>query len=442
MPTQSTRHPIPGPVTTSDAAAIERELHRCLSSQVVDEIRETTGYNPRQRLATAHRLLLVVIEVFLLGETLSFAAIRAAFIKRFGFIRPCPLQKRFKQPEAALFFRVVFMQLVDCVLEHVGVRLTGPLAAFSDVRVYDCTSQRVPPRGRSSLPACVPGRAGTKWLIGYSLRTGLLDDGLCDAATASELPLYRTLVTRFERGALYLLDLGFFERRLFADLRDAGAHLLMRLKSGTKVRIVAHLTCKGMRPVEGCGLAEYLASHYSPKATLFDLDVLWGQGRKQLPLRLVGVALSGSMRWYLTTVPRSTLGAADVVQTYRLRWAIELLFRELKQSADLGRSFTADPNAIEAMSFGALIAHVLVRSVRLQAALASEIPLERLRPLAALRMVRSYTRELVDALASGSRARWSSVVDRLIVDLVPFAFELEPSRSRPRIPLQLGAVGA
>ncbi len=442
MPTKTTRRPQSRPVSPADSDAIEQQLRRCLSPEVVDEFREASGYNPRQRLATAHRLLLSIIEAFLTGDTLSFAAVRAAFIRRFGFIRPCPLQKRFKQPEAALFFRAIFQHLVERLLEHVGVRLTGPLAGFSDVRVYDGTAQRVPPRGSAALPSCVPERAGTKWLIGYSLKSGMIEAGLCGAATSAELPMYRELVEGFQRGALYLLDLAYFERQLFADVRSAGAHLLMRLKSGTQLRVVAELTARGMQSVDGYCLEQYLACRFAFDGTLFDLDVLWGTGSRQVPLRLVGVVHQGATRWYLTTVPRSRLRAGHVVQTYRLRWAIELLFREIKQSTDLGRSFTADPDAIEAMTFGALIAHVLVRSLRLRAALASEIPLERLRPLPALRMVRAYARDLVDALLSGCHARWVAVVDELTVALVPFAYEHQPSRSRPRIALQLGAVGA
>src|ERR1019366_4322766 len=81
------------------------------------------------------------------------------------------------------------------------------------------------------------------------------------------------------------------------------------------------------------------------RGTVFDLDVSWGKGKDLITLRLVGFAhKANSIRWYLTTVPRSMLTANQVIQGYRLRWLVELLFRELKQTSDLGRSFTADPN--------------------------------------------------------------------------------------------------
>ena len=60
-----------------------------------------------------------------------------------------------------------------------------------------------------------------------------------------ETPLWRRLVPNFERNALYLLDLGFFERQVFIDAKEAGAHVLMRLKSSANVRIVGHMKADG-----------------------------------------------------------------------------------------------------------------------------------------------------------------------------------------------------
>lgn len=444
MKTRATRRSQSSPDPTAAAEAVQRELQRAFTPAVVDEFREGTGYNPRQRIATAHRILLTVVEAFLVGQTLSFAALRAIFVRRFGFVRSCPFQKRFKQESAVAFFRAALEYLVASVVAAAGLELRGPLSRFTDVRVYDGTGQRVPPRGRAALPACAKGRAGTKWVIGYSIKTGLIEQGQCGAETASETPLWRELVPRLAHGALYLLDLGFFERQLFADARNAGAHVLMRLKSNAKVRIVGHFTGDGIEAIPKWSLSYFLTSVPSRRrGTLFDLDVLWGRGKDEIALRLVGVAhTSRVIRWYLTTVPRSTLSAQQIVQTYRLRWLVELLFRELKQNADIGRAFTADAYAIEALTYGAMIAHVLVRALRIQAALANEVPLEQLRPLACLHVARAFARDIVDALAMASRHAWGHLVRLVATALVDFARELRPSRSRQRIALKLGAIGA
>jgi len=443
MKTRATRAAAPSPEPSAEAQAVEDQMRRTFMPAVVDELRARTGYNPRQRHGTAFRLMLTVVEGFLAGQTLTFASLRAIFVRRFGFIRSCPFQKRFKQESAAAFFREALKHFVDSVVRSAGLTLTGPLGRFADVRIYDGTGQRVPPRGRDALPACTKGKAGTKWMMGYSIKTGLLEHGLCDAETASETPLWKKLVPTFTSGVLYLFDLGFFERALFASARAAGAHVLMRLKTTAKVRVLSHASVNGRAPLPGWSLGYYLQVVSKKRGTVFDLDVSWGKGKDLITLRLVGFAhKANSIRWYLTTVPRSMLTANQVIQAYRLRWLIELLFRELKQTSDLGRSFTADANAIAALTYGAMLAHALVRSVRIQAALANEIPLEQLRPLACLHVVRAYARELVDALAAPGRAAWERVVSTVGSALVALARERHPSRSRQRIALKLGAIGA
>jgi hypothetical protein len=444
MTKRITRVAAKNPAPRSNAGeAVEVALRSTFTAAVVDELRAQTGYNPRQRLVTAQRLMLVVVEAFLMGQTLGFTAIRAIFLRRFGFVRPCPFQKRFKQASAAAFFRAALERLVESVISSAQLSLTGPLAQFADVRVYDGTGQRVPPRGREVLPGCTKGKAGSKWVVGYSIKTGLLEHAEGGAETASETPLWHKLVPSFTRGVLYLFDLGFFERKLFAAAQDAGAHVLMRLKKTAKVRVIGHIVDRSLGTIPGWSLGYYLTSVSRRRGTLFDLDVVWGKGKDVIGLRLVGIAHTSRMiRWYLTTVPRSQLSARQIVQAYRLRWLIELLFREIKQATDLGRSFTADADAVQAMTYGAMLAHVLVRSLRVQAALDNEIPLEQLRPLACLHIARAFARDIIDALAAATCCAWGRVSHAVGLALAQLARELKPSKSRPRIALNLGAIGA
>lgn len=154
-----TRDAARNPAPRSNAGeAVEAALRSTFTATVIDELRDQTGYNPRQGLVTAQRLMLVVVEAFLLGQTLGFTAMRAIFVRRFGFVRPCPFQKRFKQATAAAFFRAALERLVASVINSAGLSLAGPLAQFADVRIYDGTGQRVAPKGRKALPGLHQGQ--------------------------------------------------------------------------------------------------------------------------------------------------------------------------------------------------------------------------------------------------------------------------------------------
>src|ERR1017187_10123904 len=91
-------------------------------------------------------------------------------------------------------------------------------------------------------------------MMGYSIKTGLLEHGLVDAETASETPLWKKLVPTFTSGVLYLFDLGFFERALFASARAAGAHVLMRPKPRGRARGPPPPSANGPPPPPGWSL--------------------------------------------------------------------------------------------------------------------------------------------------------------------------------------------
>jgi hypothetical protein len=50
------------------------------------------------------------------------------------------------------------------------------------------------------------------------------------------------------------LDLAFFERDLFAQAQQSGAHLLMRLKSTAKVAVLGQKTASGFAPLPNWSL--------------------------------------------------------------------------------------------------------------------------------------------------------------------------------------------
>ena len=420
------------------------KMRSLFTDRKVDELRAATGYNPRKRKATAFRLMLVVIEACLSGKTLGFTVIRAFFVKRFGPIRPRAFQLRFKQAEAAAFFKAALDFMVEVTAKILVTPLRGALAPFADVHVYDGTGQRVPPRGARDprLKGCTKGMSGSKWVVGYSLKSGVAFHALGGAESASELKLWRRLVGQMQSGVLYLLDLGYFCKALFREAKRVNAHLLMRLKSKTKIRIRAGLINGKLETLPDWSLGYYLGTVPTRRGTMLDLDVCWGKGKTALSLRLVGISMGGRKGWrfYLTTVSRDVLSAEQIVQCYRLRWLVEFLFREWKQQADLGRSATADRDALDALTYGAMLSHALVRSLRVAAALQSQIPLEQLRPLACLHVVSAYASEIVDAMQRGPSS-WNRVLSDVLRDLVIVARERRPSRSRPRIALELGAGG-
>jgi len=68
MKEQDSREKARGREVRRAASEVGEQLREVFTPTVVDELRAAAGYNPRQRMITARRLMLVVVEGFLLEE--------------------------------------------------------------------------------------------------------------------------------------------------------------------------------------------------------------------------------------------------------------------------------------------------------------------------------------------------------------------------------------
>ena len=136
----------------------------------------------------------------------------------------------------------------------------------------------------------------------------------------------------WERGALYIWDLGYNDYDRVVEATRAGALVLQRLKDGANPIVVASYGPGGhrreLRDARGgkLRLEEACACNIVHRSRVLDLDVeLAGQ-----IVRVVCVPFGGEDRYYLTTLDRAVFSPNDVAEIYRVRWEVELFFRGLK----------------------------------------------------------------------------------------------------------------
>ena len=99
-------------ISDDEKKSVDMQILSVFTPENIDELRRVTNYNPRQRIATAQRIILTVVEGFLGGDTLSFEALRAIFVRRFEPIGAGAFQKRFKQDTAPDIFLSALKLLV------------------------------------------------------------------------------------------------------------------------------------------------------------------------------------------------------------------------------------------------------------------------------------------------------------------------------------------
>ena len=287
-------------------------------------------------------------------------------------LAPSSFYDRFSPPYAELM-RELMLRAIDAVREATPENrrredFGALLKEFTDVQVADSTSLLLQKMARHWAPSTSKEKpAGVKWHAIVSLKDGvpfadrLTEQRLHDSAGLPEAAL--------ASGTLTLFDLGYLDIERFIDAIGRGAHFLTRLKSNHNPTVLRVHTGKGARvKARGMRLDDALAQQVLlDDAGALDLDVQLEAGGKTAKARVVAElsAADGEFHWYLTSVDRDVLSIDDVVEAYRLRWYIELFFKQLKSGAGLDAIRATKPSAVAALVYAKVIVLCLARLLEL-----------------------------------------------------------------------------
>jgi len=255
---------------------------------------------------------------------------------------------------------------VDCVLTH-GTAL----------RLIDSTLVKE------------PGQTGSQWRIHYSLQwPGLNCDHFKLTATEGKGTGESLMQYPLRAGEHVLADRGYCRAQDFHYAAAQGAKTLIRLNTGT-----IRLETETGQPFP---LLSRLAA-LTKTAQIREWPVwLPLEGAKPLPVRLCAIRKSevaikrtlkklrrtasinqrtlepATLRYaefvmVLTTFPAAEFSAAQVLEHYRFRWQIELLFKRLKQLAQLGHLPKYDDDSSQAWLYGKLFVALLTEKLIAQA---------------------------------------------------------------------------
>lgn len=248
-------------------------------------------------------------------------------------------------------------------LEDYGVLLQH----FGDVQVADSTCHLLKKLARHWAPSTSKVRpAGVKWHAVVSLKDGLpVADALTPQRTHDNVALPAEALAP---GTLTLFDLGYLDVARFIDAIERGASFLTRLKTGHNPVLLRVHVGKGDRVrARGMRLDEALQQGVLlDDAGALDVDVRLEKGGKSATARVTAVlAPDGAFHWYLTNVPRDVLNADEVSATYRIRWYVELFFKQLKSGAGLKAILASRPGAVMALLYAKVTALALARLLEL-----------------------------------------------------------------------------
>jgi len=271
---------------------------------------------------------------------------------------------RLARPEFPVFVRQVYLDVLRKLSQSV-LRAESPehFGYFSDIVVQDGSSFAV----HDALAETFGGRFSTNRPAAVELHTfiSVFHDQVLNTQLAPDKHAERDFLPAPGdlTGKLLLADRGYPSLEYFQQVIDADGYFLMRAKADLNPKVVCVRGPGGRLPrFEGYRLQDVL--RWLPRRRL-DLVVQWGrpQGRT-LRLRMVLVWTPKKQFMVLVTnVTRRILSATQVAETYRLRWQIELVFKEWKSFANLHEFGSANPALVEGLIWASLCAAALKRSL-------------------------------------------------------------------------------
>ena len=225
----------------------------------------------------------------------------------------------------------------------------------SSFALHDALSQVFPGRFNAVKPAAVELHCTMDLLQDAPLTIVLSPDTDSEHAY---LPAPESL-----QGALFLADRGYLDLTYLRDVARHGGFFLVRGKAGLNPRVIEAVREDGKR-VKSCQDRDFQAIITKlPKKQRSELDVEWLIDHQPFRLRLIASwnQETHSFVYLLTNLPQARYDIHTICLGYKLRWQVELVFKEWKSYANLHAFDTENEHIAEALIWASLAASALKR---------------------------------------------------------------------------------
>jgi len=165
------------------------------------------------------------------------------------------------------------------------------------------------------------------------------------------------------RNDLFLADRGYLDLSYLRDVDRHGGCFIVRAKDGMNPRVIDAVREDGQR-VKSCQDRDFQAIIGKlPKQQRVELDVEWLIDHQPFRVRLIVSwnTDTQSFVYLLTNLPPARYSIHKICLGYKLRWQVELLFKEWKSYANLHAFDTENEMITEALIWASLTASALKR---------------------------------------------------------------------------------
>lgn len=258
---------------------------------------------------------------------------------------------------AVAFLHAAYQRLLHQAQGMIHAGLPKAYAVFRDINLIDSTTLRLADRLAKLYPACR-----------HNVRKAALKIHACMSLSRKHVERLRITaervhdrkgmpIGRWVLGRLLMFDLGYFDYGLFQFIRTAGGAFLTRLK-GSANGVLVHVRRGCAKRHVGRNLNGSLY-----RGPVVDVDVQFKEGKHAVTFRVVGIRddTAWDYHWYVTSLGAEDFPPEEIAELYRLRWQIELLFKEWKSLCRIGQIPSGKPAVVLCLVYASLCVALLSR---------------------------------------------------------------------------------
>jgi hypothetical protein len=353
--------------TKADEASISKQLTAALGAAEVLQIARDSRWLRRLRDISPLALVVACLSTLGASKAMWIADILRTFNAFTGLsIRYKPFHNQLRKAAFPEFMRRLLERMLEKMTRPVlAPDLGSKLGKFRDILLHDGSSFAL----KDGLRKEWPGRFTTVSPAAVELHVTMsaLEDNPIKITLAPDKEAERAFGPKPEelRGCLVLEDRGYEHRQFFLDMQNAGGFFIVRGNRAIRpiVRKARDLRGQRLRHLEGKPLSwEVLPSRS------VDIEIECETGKEVYRGRLVALYKRGKRNektfvYLHTNLERIEFSAVEIGKLYRLRWQVELLFKECKSHANLHRFDTEKSAIAEGLIWASMLVVVLKRAI-------------------------------------------------------------------------------
>ncbi len=343
-------------------STIQKKLKLILSENKLNKLGQTTGFTQRKRNITAFQLVTAMICTLGEKHTDYLSDILRCFNQMTKQnVKYKPFHNQLTKPALAELMRELAGKVFSCWVNDVLDFKKGHFAQFNKVYIQDGSSFSV----NNKLKKVWPGRftkispAAIELHATINLRSGSFEQASITPDTFSEraeIPELNEL-----KGNLFLADRGYYSGEFIVNLDKSGGYYVLRAKGLKRVIISSATRADGKKVLKNKSIELSKLQKRLPKRQGVDMDV----EIKDETVRLIAFwSLKEKRHTYLiTNLRREEFSILEINYIYRMRWQVELLFKECKSYNSLHGFNTQKESLQESLIWVSLISLTLKRFI-------------------------------------------------------------------------------